>query len=63
VDAVDQSGQTPLHKAVLSDSLDVVELLLGAGARPEIADPAGVTPARLAERLGRDRIVPLLDRS
>src|SRR5215831_11992186 len=41
-------GTTALHWAVDRDNASIVELLIGAGARPNVADDYGVTPLWLA---------------
>ena len=37
----DETGQTPLHKAVLSSEENVIEALLNHGADPDITDSVG----------------------
>ena len=56
-------GSTALHWAVHRDALDVVDLLLGAGANPMAANRYGVTPLSLAATNGNARIVERLLRS
>jgi len=58
--AADDNGGTVLHWAVASGSLDVVSILIGAGADCGRADNAGMTPLALAERKGRGDIVEKL---
>jgi cytohesin len=41
-------GDTPLHIAVGDDNLEMVELLLGAGARLDIVNEDGLTPLHVA---------------
>ena len=53
-------GSTALHWAVHRDALDVVDLLLGAGANPKAANRYGVTPLSLAATNGNARIVERL---
>ncbi|MFC9705365.1 ankyrin repeat domain-containing protein [Streptomyces sp. NPDC056943] len=65
VDHVNDLGWTALLEAViLGDGgrphQEVVELLLAAGADPELADADGVTPLRHARRRGFDAIAALL---
>ncbi|NBE56138.1 ankyrin repeat domain-containing protein [Streptomyces boluensis] len=65
VNHVNDLGWTALLEAViLGDGgrphQEVVELLLAAGARTDLADPNGVTPLRHAERRGFDVIAGLL---
>lgn len=65
VDHVNDLGWTALLEAViLGDGgrphQEIVELLLAAGADPELADADGVTPLRHARRRGFDAIAALL---
>lgn len=65
VDHVNDLGWTALLEAViLGDGgrphQEIVELLLGAGARPDLADADGVTPLEHAQRRGFDAIAGLL---
>ena len=46
VNAASSDGSTALHWAVHRDALDVVDLLLAAGANPKAANRYGVTPSR-----------------
>ena len=48
VNAREGDGATALHWAVSADDLELVSLLLGAGARADIANDLGVTPLHLA---------------
>lgn len=60
LEAADKWGRTPLHKAV--DSLQVVEVLLDAGARVDLQDSLGYSPLMLAARNGgRDVVARLLE--
>ena len=63
VNAAAVDGSTALHWAVHRDALDVVDLLLGAGANPMAANRYGVTPLSLAATNGNARIVERLLRS
>ncbi|MER5888868.1 ankyrin repeat domain-containing protein [Streptomyces sp. NPDC001941] len=65
VDHVNDLGWTALLEAVIlgdggRDHTRVVELLLGAGATPDLADGNGVTPLEHAERRGLPGIAALL---
>ncbi|KAK0270009.1 hypothetical protein LTR35_014475 [Friedmanniomyces endolithicus] len=51
---------TPLHKAVTLRKRDVVALLLEYGADPEKQDTSGKTARMMAEELGLDSIVSLM---
>jgi ankyrin repeat protein len=48
IDAQDQNGATPLHRAVRTRSASAVKWLLGAGADPTIRNKPGSTPFHLA---------------
>ena len=62
VNAARADGVTALHAAVHHDRLDVVELLLRAGASPATADRYGITPLYLACVNGNaDTVRRLLD--
>ena len=62
VDPRDRFGNTPLWRAVFNSRANAapVELLMQAGADPENANDAGVTPRELARRMGADEVVALL---
>jgi ankyrin repeat protein len=60
VNATASDGSTALHWAVHRDALEVVDLLLGAGADPKAANRYGVTPLSLAATNGNARIVERL---
>ncbi len=49
-DARDRDGSAPLHLAAAGGHLQVVELLLAAGANPSGKNREGLTAADLAER-------------
>ncbi|MFJ8081479.1 ankyrin repeat domain-containing protein [Streptomyces sp. NPDC096205] len=68
VDHVNRLGWTALLEAViLGDGgrahQQIVELLLAAGATPDLPDGDGVTPLRHAERRGFEEIAALLRRA
>jgi ankyrin len=48
VNAPDGDGSTPLHWAVHRDNAVMVDLLMRAGARPQVSNDLGVTPLYLA---------------
>ena len=48
VDAPDATGRTALLHAVLAQQLGAVRLLIAAGADPDRADQAGLTPRAAA---------------
>jgi ankyrin repeat protein/cell wall assembly regulator SMI1 len=56
----DSSGETPLHKAVDSRSLEGVRFLIERGANPTVKNDDGRTPAALAQRLEEPAIQALL---
>uniref|UniRef100_A0ABD2XKN0 Ankyrin repeat protein n=1 Tax=Trichogramma kaykai TaxID=54128 RepID=A0ABD2XKN0_9HYME len=47
VDALNRSGQTPLHLALSTGSKQVVKSLLKNGADPMLADAQGMTPLHI----------------
>jgi len=54
VDAQDRFGKTPLHVALFNarnDAVDVVRVLLAAGADPELKNDSGISPRALAEQV------------
>jgi uncharacterized protein len=64
VDAEDQSGNTPLFRAVFSnhDAVEVIELLLAYGADPSHENKSGVSPRSFAEKTGMQDIVALFQK-
>lgn len=48
VDATDQDGRSALHCAVMVNELAIVEMLLAAGAKPDLADAVGDVPLHFA---------------
>jgi uncharacterized protein len=61
VDQQDRFGNTPLWRAVFNAQGQeaTVELLLWAGANPDILNEAGATPRDLAKRIGTEPVVAL----
>ena len=59
-DLSSEDGNTLLHLAVQSDSLDVVDLLLNLGANPSIKNLKNETPAHTAARAGNLQILKFL---
>jgi ankyrin repeat protein len=70
VNAINEHGQTALHGAVYRAANTVIEALIGAGARTDLADERGRTPLALAEQgfnqvasvIRRERAAELLRR-
>ncbi len=60
VNAAAADGATALHWAVNAEALDVVRLLLSAGAKPDAANEYGVTPLNLAAARGHAVITDAL---
>lgn len=60
LNAYDALGHTPLHWAVISGDVSIVELLLKAGANPNILSLEGVTPTWRALKLEDEVIARLL---
>ena len=65
VSARDNDGWTPLHFATQNHSVDIAQLLLGAGASVDAEDVHGNTPLWRAvfESRGRGEIIGLLLRA
>lgn len=61
VDLQDRFGNTPLWRAVFDSQgkIATVQLLLAAGANPNIPNEAGVTPRDLAKRMGAEEVAGL----
>lgn len=45
-----REGLTPLHLASVGGHVEIVKMLVEAGAAPKVATPAGVTPRQFAEQ-------------
>ncbi|HET9004728.1 MAG TPA: ankyrin repeat domain-containing protein [Gemmatimonadaceae bacterium] len=54
-------GWTPLHSAAASGDRDAIDLLIARGAKPELANDAGVTPAAFAREKGKPEIAEYID--
>lgn len=60
VNAPQVDGATALHWAVYHEDLDTVDLLLKAGAKPDIANRDGMTPLAMASIFGDSAIIERL---
>ncbi|MEG4228888.1 ankyrin repeat domain-containing protein [Microcoleus sp. N9_B2] len=60
INAIDQSGDTPLHLAVDRGSQDIAELLIANGARVNVRNAKGQTPLYRAIAIGHNEIAALL---
>ncbi|MEG4984677.1 ankyrin repeat domain-containing protein [Microcoleus sp. BR0-C5] len=60
INAIDQSGNTPLHLAVDRGSQDIAELLIANGARVNVRNENGQTPLYRAIAIGHNDIAALL---
>eukprot|EP01038_Epipyxis_sp_PR26KG_P013927 gene13927-18677_t len=62
IEAKDKTGRTPLHHAVTEGLIEVVKILINAGAKWDERDNRGETALDLAKVYHRDRIVELLEK-
>jgi ankyrin repeat protein len=60
LDQLDEAGNTPIHYAILFDDVDALDVLLAAGADPNMASLVGITPLILATRFCRESCVRTL---
>lgn len=60
MDAESSDGHRPLHFAALEGFLDIVVMLLDAGADPNVVDISSVTPLRAAIQMGHTNVVKSL---
>src|SRR5262245_6897930 len=57
VNAADKSGRTPLITAALIDDVEIVQMLLAAGARPEFVNQHGETALSVAKSRDVERLI------
>jgi uncharacterized protein YegJ (DUF2314 family) len=62
VSSKDDRGWTFLHQEALAGNAATVKVLLEAGADPHAVTDQGMTPLHLAQSLGWDKVVALLER-
>lgn len=64
IDAVDVYGNTPLWRAITAhqNAVEVVTLLIDAGASPHVANNAGVSPFEFAKQLQRSDLIAMLEK-
>ena len=62
INAQDNDGDTPLHKACRYGHIEIIETLMLAEANETMTNNRGETPARVAERAGYDAVTNLLNR-
>lgn len=60
IEATDSHGQTALHWATKGDSVEIVQLLLDAGAKPKARDEDGDTPLGNAQKNANPAIAQAL---
>ena len=60
IDASSPNGSTPLMMAAMYGSVDVVRLLLDAGADPLIKNSVGLTAVDFAAQVQRDDVVAVI---
>ena len=62
VNEIDLFGDSPIHRAILHESFDLVQLLLENNASCQILDAQDRTPLALAQQTNNDDIVALIKR-
>lgn len=60
VNAVDETGQAPIHYACQRGYRDIVKMLLDKGADANVISNTSVTPLHMAARSGNKEIVGML---
>jgi ankyrin repeat protein len=63
VNAPQIDGAVALHWAIYKDDLELADMLLGAGAKPDVANREGVTPLHMACLYGNARMIDRLLKS
>ncbi|KAL4916650.1 ankyrin repeat-containing domain protein [Aspergillus aurantiobrunneus] len=61
INAVDNTGHTPLHIAAMLPGIEVTLILLANGAAVNVADLYGRTPLFFARQVGNTQVVRLLE--
>ncbi|CAL1527576.1 unnamed protein product [Lymnaea stagnalis] len=59
----DYDDRTPLHVAINLNNKEVTEFLLKCGARTDVPDVFGNTQRGIAERLGHEDILAIIDKT
>ena len=62
LDEKDEKGCTPLWLAARTGNLSMVELLMEAGANPNIADEEGMTPRATAVKFKKEKVMEYFER-
>lgn len=60
IDTSDQLGETALHNACYNEDIEVIEMLLEAGANPNCANNFDVSPLHLAIAIRNQNIIALM---
>ncbi len=55
IHSIDEKGRTALHIAVCTSRIDILELLLLRGAKPDVRDNDGWTPLSRSMLLGQSK--------
>jgi|GEM_PF-5138282 len=63
ISTTDANMQTPLHWAARKGNVKTVKLLIAKGARLDVKDKYGNTPAKIAEKYHRAEVVKLLNKN
>ena len=61
VNATQHGGWAPIHQAAANGDRETLELLTNRGARTDVANDTGVTPAAIARQRGHDAIAAWLE--